>query len=88
MNQQIIWTPGVTLEDIQRQVIVKALQFYKQDKAQTAISLQMTPKALEKKLEQYEKEQREHEMRREEVRKKEADFRLRARGMGGRLIPG
>ena len=66
MNQAVHWSPGVTLEMIEKQVILNAFRFYRGNKTQTAISLGIAIRTLETKLERYEhdgKEQLEREQR-------------------------
>lgn len=49
----IIWTPGVTLAEIERQVIEKSFAFYKGNKSATARALGVTVKTLDNKFERY-----------------------------------
>lgn len=52
----IIWTPGMTLEAIERQVIEKSFCFYRQNKSATARALGITVKTLDNKFERYQKD--------------------------------
>ena len=66
MNQQVYWSPGVTLEQIEKQVILNAYKFYRGNATQTAISLGINEKTIRNKLEKYEqdaKAQRDFEER-------------------------
>lgn len=49
----IIWSPGVSLESIERQVITKALGFYGGNKSQTANALGIAVRTLDNKLTAY-----------------------------------
>jgi hypothetical protein len=64
MNEQVFWSPGVTLEGIEKQVILMAFRFYRGNKTQCSISLGINVRTLERKLEDYEnadRKQRETE---------------------------
>jgi hypothetical protein len=49
----IFWQPGVTLEEIEKQVILKAFSCFQGNKTQTARSLGIAVRTLDSKLEQY-----------------------------------
>lgn len=49
----IIWQPGITLEQIEKQVILKAFAFFRQNKTQTANALDIAIRTLDHKLEEY-----------------------------------
>lgn len=53
----IAWTPGLTLEEVEKQVILKALSFYKGNKTQTAQSLEISVRTLYEKLAKYKEDQ-------------------------------
>lgn len=55
-GEAIFWSPGVTLDTIEKLVICKAYQFYKQNKTATARALGISIKTLDNKFERYEKE--------------------------------
>ena len=84
MNEQVFWSPGVTLEMIEKQVIQKAFHFYRGNKTQCSISLGISIRTLENKLDRY----REDDQGRQNAEQKEAEDReyhlKRARG----IIPG
>lgn len=90
MNQQIVWTPGVTLEAIEKLVIQKAFIHFAKNKTQTAIALGISIRTLDTKLEGYKQEQREHEARVKAHNERQLDFQRRARGpardAAGRVI--
>lgn len=81
MHYQVSWSPGVTLADIEKQVIFKALQFYRQDKVTVSNALGVTPRYLEKKLEAYENEALILQKQNEERQRKQEEFNQRARGI-------
>lgn len=49
----IIWQPGRTLDDIEKEVILKALGFYQGNKTHTARSLGIAIRTLDNKLAKY-----------------------------------
>lgn len=49
----VVWSPGVTLDAIERQVIDKAYIYYKGNKTQTANALGISIKTLDNKFERY-----------------------------------
>lgn len=57
----IFWAPGVTLEAIEKQVILKAYQWFRGNATQTAIALGVSEKTIRNKLEQYEHEGRKQQ---------------------------
>lgn len=76
----IQWSPGVTLEDVERQVIQKAWGHYRKCKTATAQSLGIAIRTLENKLSKYEIDDKAVEAA-SARRKEEADrFLVRARG--------
>lgn len=81
MFHQISWSPGVTLADMERQVITHAMRFYRNDKVTVATSLKVTPKYIEKKLEQYENDKAVAQKLQDEMEKRQADYVIRARGV-------
>lgn len=81
MKDLVIWSPGISLEQIEKQVILKALSFYHKDKVAVSNSLKISISALENKLAQYEKDAAQEAQVLSEVRSREADFQLRSRGM-------
>lgn len=51
--ERITWTPGVTLEEVERQVILMAFRFYRGNQTTTAIALGIDYKTLTNKLGKY-----------------------------------
>ncbi len=58
----ISWSPGVTLADIERQVILKALQFYRNNKTATSIALGISIRTLDTRIELYAQEDMEQKI--------------------------
>lgn len=49
----IHWQPGVTLDDVEKQVILKALKWFGNNKTKTAQALGIAVRTLDYKLERY-----------------------------------
>ena len=49
----INWHPGLTLEEVEKQVIEMALRYFNNNKTQTAIALGIAVRTLDNKLEKY-----------------------------------
>jgi hypothetical protein len=81
MNQPIIWTPGVTLEAIEKQVIKAAYAFYKGNAAQTAIALGVSDKTIRNKLEEYEKDDKRRQTAQDAERAERVRQINRSRGL-------
>ncbi len=77
----IIWTPGMSLEDVEEKVIEKAYNFYNKDSESTSKSLKISLHIFEKKLIKFaEKQKKMNELIKSE-KDKEKDFNLRSRGI-------
>lgn len=61
----LVWTPGTTLADVERQVILTAFSHYK-IKNTTAAALGIGIRTLDEKLKQYKQEEDEEALRREQ----------------------
>jgi hypothetical protein len=77
---QVIWSPGVSLEQIEKQVILAAYEFYKRNIYLTSKSLNVEIGSLQKKINKYEKERLAEEEKIEIRKKREEEFISRARG--------
>ncbi len=77
---QIIWSPGMTLEAVERQVIQKAIQFYHDNRQLTAASLGISPPTLNARILKYEAEDSAAKHVQDRQRRKEAHHLARARG--------
>lgn len=77
----VIWTPGMTLEQLERQTIMKAIAVYGYNKSAAARALGITYRTIENKMVKYEKDD---EARKEkevmDKAKREAQL-MRARGL-------
>lgn len=80
MNEAINWSPGVTLEAIEKEVILKAFRFYRGNKTATASSLGIAVRTLDNKLEKYEADGKAEKERQDNERAKRAEFAARQRG--------
>lgn len=78
----IIWSPGVTLEAVEQQVIIKAYEYFKYNKSATARALGIVPNTLDSKLEKYEQQKRDIQSASDAERKRREEFLARARGVG------
>ena len=54
----IIWQPGMTLADMEKQIILKALQFYHGNKTKAAQSLDISVRTIDNKLKKYDDERK------------------------------
>lgn len=81
MGEAINWSPGVTLEAVEQQVIEKAFIHYQRNKSVTARSLGIAVRTLESRISAYEQQRADESIAKVE-RKQERDFQLqRARGI-------
>jgi len=80
MNDQIFWSPGTTLEQIEKQVILKAHAHFK-TKIATAIALGVSERTITNKLNQYDEEKRIQDEQLMNERRAREDLLLKARGM-------
>jgi len=80
MDGMIFWTPGVTLEDLERTVILKAYSFYHKNKTATAQALGIAIRTLDSKLEKYEDDRIKQEEREAAGRKQREEFLAAQRG--------
>lgn len=79
-HHHISWSPGVTLDSIEQQVIEKALDFFKKNKTATAQALGISIRTLDNKLEKYRDDRRKYELSEEERKRNRDDFLARCRG--------
>lgn len=80
MDQQIIWSPGITLADIEKQVILKAFRFFRGNKTTTANALGISIRTLDTRLDEYEKWDKEREFINATQRTEREKFLARQRG--------
>lgn len=81
------WSPGQTLEAVEKAVIEEAFRFYKGNKTQTALSLGIAIRTLDAKLEKYESDSRQHKLREERAKAERDDFLRRQRGQAPNGLP-
>lgn len=83
MNNHIAWSPGVTLDQIEKEVILRAFAHFHKNKSATAKALGITVKTLDNKFERYEEETKIQEAA-DEQRKADRQSALnRSRGIPG-----
>lgn len=80
-GEPISWSPGVTIDEIEKQVILKAYKFYQSNKTTTAAALGIAKRTLDAKLEKYKSDDEQQERAITEQRAREADYQRRARGL-------
>lgn len=80
MDSQIIWSPGVKLESIEKQVILTAFRFYRGNKTATANALGIAVRTLDSKLASYKELDQSDAERAANERKQREDFLARSRG--------
>lgn len=76
----IIWSPGITIDEMEKQIINKAYDFYNKNAKVTAESLNISVEYFHNKLAQYAKEALLLEENNKKKQKEFEDFNLRARG--------
>ncbi len=80
MSGLISWSPGVSLEEIEKQVIIKAFSHYRQNKTTTSIAPGISIRTLDNKLERYAADAKAEEERLEKSRRSRTEQLARARG--------
>lgn len=78
-----MWSPGVTLESIEKQVILTAFSFYHQNKTATANALGIAIRTLDSKLEKYETDGKAEEKRHAEHMQRQHEWLIKQRGGAG-----
>jgi hypothetical protein len=53
MMNQIHWQPGISLEEVEKQVILAALKFFQQNRTKAAESLGISTRTIQNKLNYY-----------------------------------
>ena len=82
------WSPGLTLEMIEKEAILKAYNYFQKNKTQTALALGITTQTLHNKLNKYEEDQKADEQRVIEQRRREEELQRRAKGSINSFEPG
>jgi hypothetical protein len=80
MSDIITWSPGITLEEIEKQVIQRAYKHYRENKTVTSNSLGVDVKTLYNKLEKYELDRLEQEKKNAIRQSQREEFLNKARG--------
>lgn len=80
MSGQILWSPGISLDAMEKMIIIEAYRFFRSNKTATASALGISVRTLDNKLEKYEQEQVEEKERYENEVRRRQEFLLRQRG--------
>lgn len=86
MDDIIVWSPGVTLDAIEKQVILKAFRFFRGNKTATATALGIAIRTLDNKLEKYEADGKADKLREHDDKQKRLEWLKRQRGTVGTNI--
>lgn len=86
MSRPINWSPGVTIAEIERQVILAAYDFYRRNKTVTATALGIAIRTLDQRLAKY-KEDESSLKSRDAERAEFARAELHRRRFGGPALP-
>lgn len=76
----IIWSPGVTLEALEKQAVLRAFRHFRGNKTATAQALGIAIRTLDNKLERYELDSKQEKERQDHESIQRADFLARSRG--------
>jgi hypothetical protein len=80
MDSVIQWSPGLSLDAVEKLVILKAYSFFKKNKTATSQSLGISIRTLDSKLERYEQEDKIEKERQENEQAKRTEFLIKQRG--------
>lgn len=80
-HEQVIWTPGVKISELERSAIISAYKFYNQNKTATAASLGISIRTLDSKLEKYAEDDKAAEEARDAQLRRDHEFNIRQRGL-------
>lgn len=87
VTNTVHWSPGVSLESMERQVILAAFRFYRGNKTATAQSLGIAIRTLDNKLEKYQADDKEQETRADATLNERNEFLKASRGIAGAKPP-
>lgn len=76
----VFWSPGLSLDELEKQVILAAYKFHHNNKTATAASLKIAIRTLDNKLERYAEQEKAARDAKELEQMKRADFDRRQRG--------
>jgi len=80
MSDIITWSPGITLDQIERQVILKAFDHFRKNKTVTSNALGISIRTLDNKLDKYLEEDKVELERQNAERAKRSEQLARSRG--------
>jgi hypothetical protein len=76
----VYWSPGTTLEQLERAAIEEAMIFYKKNRPATSAALGISLRGLDIKLLKYQEMDKKHEEANAAKRKRDEEFLARQRG--------
>lgn len=74
------WVPGITLEEMEKNCILAAFRFYRENKTQTAGALGISIRTLDSKLEKYAADRKSEQDRTADRKRTDAETLARFRG--------
>jgi radical SAM superfamily enzyme len=80
-NDQITWAPGVTLDEIEEEVIKRAFRHFQKNKTATAEALGISIRTLDNKLLKYDEDQKKRDQFSEHDEEKRRAELARCRGV-------
>lgn len=87
IDNTIIWTPGTSLEFMEKQIILAAFRHYRGNKTATANSLGIAIRTLDNKLEKYQQDDKEAEEKQNARRIDREEFIKAQRGQSSTWKP-
>lgn len=79
--QQVYWQPGMKISEIEQLIIKSAINHFKGNKTATSISLGISVRTLDKRLEELKVEEAAQDERVAKAQADRAEFQARARGV-------
>jgi len=76
----VIWQPGMTLESMEKEIILAGLRFYRGNITQTALSLGVAEKTIRNKMEKYDNDRKQFEQGQRDAELERAAILKRLRG--------
>jgi hypothetical protein len=80
MDGMILWSPGTTLEAVEKQVILMAFRHFRGEKTSTARALGIAIRTLDDRLDKYAEDGKKEKERQDNERIKHEEFLTRQRG--------
>ena len=87
MNRQIVWTPGISLEDVEKQVILKAYRHFQSNKTATSIALGISIRTLDARLAKFDEDTKAATEAEYDARQRRQEQLNRARGIVTKQSP-